>query len=311
MFFITILLLISCINSYKMISINHYYSKSSLSLQMEFDNASPIRGQWQSIGIPGQFNIQRIPDPEPEDSTRQPCLKIEGPFNSIEFYTCQRATQGLVSSHIANWAEIGECYTLRDKGTHSVVFSSVDGRRVVHMFGWALDGRELLGNYHDFKVRADSADGTPAALKESTHMYRTVWSIPQITTGTFFKSMDIEEYPLYSIDLYTARMPENIKDIQSQLINASNAINKHMVPDLIGMHVLKSIDNLSCILLGTWSNLYGYECLSQIKEYDSAIEEAKKLSAFGTMSDILHKTDPRRMFYVSNICLPDKIKFFR
>ena len=158
---VLVLLLITYSNSFRMIS---SLSSSLTSLRMEFDHNEGIqRGQWSSISVNGGV-IKRIP----EDNYRQPCIRVEGPFNSVEFYCCQPATQTLVSSHIANWAEIAECYTLRDKGTHSIVFRSVDGRRCCHMFGWALDGRELLGSYHDFKVRADSADGTPAG-NDSIH----------------------------------------------------------------------------------------------------------------------------------------------
>ena len=148
-------------------------------------------------------------------------------------------------------------------------------------------------------------------MKESTHMYRTTFSIPKETTSTRFDSIDIEQYPLFSIDLYTARMPDNINQIQSCLVNASIAINNKMVPDLISLHVLKSIDNLSCILLGTWSSLYAYEALSQNDDYNNAINECKKYAAFGTLTDVLDKTDARRMFYISNICLPNKISFFK
>ena len=108
-------------------------------------------------------------------------------------------------------------------------------------------------------------------------------------------------------------MPDNINQIQSCLVNAANAINNKMAstPDLISLHVLKSIDNLSCILLGTWSSLYAYEALSQNDDYNHAINECKKYAAFGTLTDVLDKSDARRMFYVSNICLPNKISFFK
>lgn len=302
-----LLLIITNINSFKMLRSIASPTLSS-SLRMGFDNDNSIqRGQWSSIGVAGQGFIQRVP----EDNSREPCLRIEGPFNSVEFYCCQRATQSLVSSHISNWAEIAECYTLRDKGTHSIVFRSIDGKRVAHMFGWALDGRELLASYHDFKVRADGIDGTPAALKESTHMYRTTFSIPLETTATKFKSADIEQYPLFSIDLYTARMPENINAIQSCLVQAAREINNNMIPDLISMHVLKSIDNLSCILIGTWNSIDGYEALAQNNEYNNAINEVKKFAAFGTLSDVFDKTDPRRLYYISNVCFPNKINFFQ
>lgn len=186
---------------------------------------------------------------------------------------------------------------------------SVDGRRCVHLFGWSIDGRELASNFYDFKVRADSKDGTPAALKESTHLYRTVFSIPKETTSTRFTSNDVDDYPLFSIDLYTARMPDNINLIQNALISAAMAINKNLVPDLVSFHVVKSIDNLSCCLIGTWSSLYAYEALAQNNEYNDAIIEAKKYAAFGTLSDVADKTDARRLFYISNIAFPNKINF--
>lgn len=113
MFLLILFMFVGYINSFRMISSSISSSSTSFLKMMEFDNNEGVqRGQWSSIGIPGQGRIKKVP----ENNRVDPSIRVEGPFNSIDFYCCQRATQTLVSSHIANWAEIAECYTLRDKG---------------------------------------------------------------------------------------------------------------------------------------------------------------------------------------------------
>ena len=90
-----------------------------------------------------------------------------GPFNSFELYTSHRETQQLIISHIANWVRVEKsCDLLPKASSHSVIFASIDGERVVHNVGWKLDGLGLASAFKVFRNRADGSDGTPAGLKE-------------------------------------------------------------------------------------------------------------------------------------------------
>ena len=77
-----------------------------------------------------------------------------GYFCSFEMYACQKQTQRLVGSHLANWAR-AEIYCLRDCGTFSMILHSICGRRVVHVIGWKIEGNLLSKNFEDMKKRGE------------------------------------------------------------------------------------------------------------------------------------------------------------
>lgn len=78
----------------------------------------------------------------------------------------------------------------------------LDGTRVVHTTGWRVgEERELLCAFNDYRYRANSRDGTPAALKENSHMYECRYSDPR-QAGPSFTSAALDAYPLYSFDLF-------------------------------------------------------------------------------------------------------------
>jgi hypothetical protein len=77
-----------------------------------------------------------------------------GYFCSFEMYACQKQTQRLVGSHLANWAR-AEIYCLRDCGTFSMILHSICGRRVVHVIGWKIEGNLLAKNFEDMKKRGE------------------------------------------------------------------------------------------------------------------------------------------------------------
>jgi hypothetical protein len=222
---------------------------------------------------------------------------------SMEVYACPRDTQDLVTSQIINWANI-ERYNLDDLCTHSVVFTSLDKRRIYHAVGWRDKGPKLNRHFDDFRHRGSGKDGAPSALKESTHMYDTVMSYPAGHI-TDFSSTIAPTYPLFSLDIYTTKRKESFNDITQKLSEAIESLKGTQVEgSLVGMHLLKSNDALSCIVMGSWTCLYGYEDLnpSNTPEYCRLIEEVKELACEGTYSDMIEKTSPRRMYNVEN-CL--------
>lgn len=77
-----------------------------------------------------------------------------GYFCSFEIYACQRETQKLVGSHLANWAR-AEIYCLKESGTFSMILNSVCGRRVVHVVGWKVEGNALARSFEDMRKRGE------------------------------------------------------------------------------------------------------------------------------------------------------------
>ena len=75
------------------------------------------------------------------------------------------------------------------------------------------------------------------------------------------------------------------------------------IPELHSMHVLKSIDNLCCTVLGVWDHASGLDYLKNIPSYQDGIAKARALSVEGTLSDKLQKTDPPRMYCLVDINL--------
>jgi hypothetical protein len=169
------------------------------------------------------------------------------------------------------------------------------------MVGWRVEGQPLDAVWDAFRKRGDSKDGVPVALKESTHLYLPTRSVPA-GSALRFHTESVDAYPLFSIDLYTAKMPQYHKDLVRHLEEAVVDIDKQL-PDLMSMHVLRSADSLSAIVLGVWNSLYGYEGLQEVENYQTAVANAKKLAIEGSLSDIMDKTKPNRIYYVNDILL--------
>jgi len=256
-------------------------------------------------------------------------IKVEGALLSFDLYTCQPETQTLVIGQIANWAK-AERYALGTDMTHSVVFGSVCGRRVWHSVGWKIEGMSLFYAFEDFKKRADGKDGSPASLKESTHMYRTVGQYPPDASVIFHapsprtqgdvngfasgpwgsgSSGDAtrEEYPFFTIDVYTCRKSESQEEV-TQLLRASL---KAMVPsdtiggaphELLSMHVLRSTDPLALLVISAWTNLDGPKKLLSNEKYMDAIKKISKLAAFGSLTDYVEKSNQAdRAYFVADV----------
>mmetsp|Transcript_8931 Transcript_8931/g.8822 ORF Transcript_8931/g.8822 Transcript_8931/m.8822 type:complete len:368 (-) Transcript_8931:356-1459(-) len=270
-------------------------------------------------------------------------MEQDGYFYSFEIYACQRETQKLVSSHLANWLR-AEIYCLRECGTFSMLLNSVCGRRVVWVMGWKAQGNVVarsigvMSAFDGMRKRGEGPDGGPTALKESSHMYYPSHSMPQEKGSPSLLTFDLantEKYPLFSIDVYNCFEPQRHEELAKNLEKALNSlfpgmdtdisgnpdqsnpdirvsqINPDMqIPDLKAMHLLRSTDKQSCVVLGSWSNLNtnSYKQINEMLSYKDEIAEAKKISIEGTYSDIVDKTSPSRIYYVSDVLLPDSLE---
>ena len=125
-------------------------------------NIRSVSGLASSSEFKGRSGDKNIPDAGRISSNKGTIAKslsvgtIEqgGYFCSFEMYACQKQTQRLVGSHLANWAR-AEIYCLRDCGTFSMILHSICGRRVVHVIGWKIEGNLLSKNFEDMKKRGE------------------------------------------------------------------------------------------------------------------------------------------------------------
>jgi len=150
-----------------------------------------------------------------------------------------------------------------------------------------------LGIFDDFRKRADGKDGTPAALKESTHLYRTRFTAPP-GGSTPFSSNSQDDYPLFSIDLFTCKEKDKQEELTNRLKAAASAVE---ASDLLSWHVLESTDSIVCACVGTWTSVEGYTALKNEAGYSEFISDTKRIAVLGTFSDLMEKTDPSHSMY--------------
>lgn len=83
-----------------------------------------------------------------------------------------------------------------------MIYLCLDGERVVHSVGWKVsEETPLKSAFNRFRERADGKDGTPAALKEHTHLYQVIYSDPMLSSISF-QSTVLDSYPLFSFDVF-------------------------------------------------------------------------------------------------------------
>jgi hypothetical protein len=152
-------------------------------------------------------------------------MEQDGYFYSFEMYACQRETQKLVSSHLANWLR-AEIYCLRESGTFSMLLNSICGKRVVWVMGWKAQGNVVarslgvMSAFDGMRKRGEGPDGGPTALKESSHMYYPSYSMPQEKSAPQLLTFDLantEKYPLFSIDIYNCFEPKKHEELAKNL----------------------------------------------------------------------------------------------
>ena len=247
----------------------------------------------------GQESILKYGDNDLKSNKRG--IYTGSSLSILDLYACHPDSQGLITSSISNFIQNNK-EDLDLVAHHSVVFASVDGARVIHYTGMKeyLPEQDVSLIYQEFTGRTDDSDGTPAALKESTHIYRTEFSSPK-NSLIDFSSTSKEKYALYTIDLWTNRMPENRDLVVDSLVAGVEIVRS---PELVSSHVLSSTDNLSCCVFSMWTSLDdGYYALESDVAYREAISLAKQKSVQGTWSDIKtkEKEKTKRVYYVYDI----------
>lgn len=231
-------------------------------------------------------------------------LQEGGLLTSMELYATSPELQTFVISQISNWIR-GENIKILPHGSYSVLFASIDGKRLVHMIGWrsSLNDQATENKFNEFRRRASlAADGLPLDLKESTHIYKPIYSIPEGISSSFADTA-IEKYPLFAIDFYTTRLSEDNVKVKEALKEAVKSVDGK-IPDLVSMHLLASTDRLVHCILSSWLALDGKESLSSMEDYSNQILSAKKYAIEGSITDIVDKTKPSRLYTVADIYIP-------
>ena len=70
-------------------------------------------------------------------------------------------------------------------------------------------------------------------------------------------------------------MPKMQNKVAEKLVEICNLL-KNNCPELVSIHVMQSLDSLSCIVMGAWTSLYATEDLSSIVGYEELMAEIKK-----------------------------------
>jgi len=173
--------------------------------------------------------------------------------------------------------------------------------------GWKSNTKGLSGIFNNFRRRADGVDGTPAALKESTHLYSTLQTFP-VTEQVLYDSSAAGPYPLISLDVFNNHRPEKHTDmtiVLKELTSSPTTLPLVTTPTFKSMHILSSTDSVVSVLLGVWKGEEGFPQLRNNDNYRTVISEAKKLSVRGTYSDLVKKIeDPSRLYYIVDFVPP-------
>jgi len=228
---------------------------------------------------------------------KAPCLSTNGVLTTLEFFANHKDTQQMTISQIASFSQ----FTLDSiTCSHSIVFGSSCGERVAHLVGWQTNGPALEKNLHSFREAGNNKDnGMPVALKESSHLYKCVYSVPKAETRTMFElGSGNVMHPLFSLDIYNCFSPNVQKEVVSLLTAAVSTAKDATLPDLNAMHVLQSLDSLTVVVVGVWNSFEGQCTLAQVPSYQTIIQKVKKLSNAGTYSDLLHKKNPDDRIYL-------------
>ena len=145
-------------------------------------------------------------------------------------------------------------------------------------------------------------DGTPAALKESTHLYNAVDTFPITEQAVLYDSSASGSYPLISLDVFNNYRPDKQKDLTTVLKTLTSSpltLPLVTIPEFKSFHALSSTDSSVSMLLGVWKGAEGFSLLRDNSVYQAVISEAKKMAVRGTYSDLVKKTnDPSRLYYI-------------
>lgn len=128
--------------------LDHSFRKTSLSSSSEFKSNGDDNRLIPNLN-PSGGRIKEI-----SKSVNVGSIQQGGYYCSFEMYACQKQTQRLVGSHLANWAR-AEIYCLKDCGTFSMILHSLCGKRVFHVIGWKIEGNILARNFADMRKRGE------------------------------------------------------------------------------------------------------------------------------------------------------------
>ena len=140
-------------NQHKYADAKHYDYRNYVPFDRHTSLASSVDFKSNSDSNKPKANPEKL---SAEQSLSQGTIQQGGYFCSFEMYACQRETQKLVGSHLANWAR-AEIYCLKEAGTFSMILNSVCGRRVVHVVGWKVEGNVLARTFEDMKKRGEGS----------------------------------------------------------------------------------------------------------------------------------------------------------
>ena len=175
------------------------------------------------------------------------------------------------------------------------------------MISWKSGNKGISNIFNNFRRRSDGIDGTPAALKESTHLYQNIKSFPNNDQCIFVPS-NSERYPFISLDIFNNFRIDKLNDLTSILQSVSALPAELPLVNMLefkSLHLLRSIDSTVCVLLGIWKGESGLKILQNNEKFSSIISKATDLSVRGTYTDLVEKTtDPSRLYYIADLYHP-------
>ena len=224
---------------------------------------------------------------------------------SLELYTSQSGSQDLIASQIANWAR-AEQNCLEENAFVSTVFCSLDESRVLHFCGWRPSLSSSI--FDDFRRRSNSEQGTPAALKESSHMYQVAQSSPlgsSIDWDPRYVGAPVREAGrLFWIDLYTLRSEQTMSLVLEHLNRGLYELQiDPACSDVISSaHVLTATDKLAVTVIAEVHGEDVLEKLASCQGYQTHLRHVRKIAIPGTMTDITQKSgSPPRLYSMYDV----------
>ena len=176
----------------------------------------------------------------------------------------------------------------------------------VHAIGWknGITEQATEHTFNEFRRRASlAADGLPLDLKESTHIFKPILSVPN-NAKTSFSMIELTKYPLFAIDFFTIRLIDDSVKAKNALKNAVSSLDGK-VPEMIAMHLLASTDKIVQCLISSWTSMNAKDELLLSEGFTKEVSEVKKYAIEGTITDIIEKTNPSdRVFTIVDVHLP-------
>lgn len=221
-------------------------------------------------------------------------------LTSIEVYASHDESHDALKSQIISWTTEELSTRTKDFCTFATVLSPLDKKRLVKVIGWGVKGNLMTNvdiRFDKFRDRASSENGVPLSLQESTHLYETLFSLPPSTSTAVLAKQS--NTATVTVDIFTCRHKEDVGKVISKLIDALKSVEETMntvMDNAVSLQVLSAIDSAVCVLLCVWKSSEGYLEMTSLEDFNKRIMLVKELAAEGTFSDIIEKSNPRRLF---------------